>query len=69
MKKPKQLDTATVRWLAVEAGVDPKTIIKVSKGRPVRGMPGHRARAALQALGLLASDEHGDAPTDKDGER
>lgn len=53
MNPPIKLDAATARWLAVEAGVDPKTIAKVARGEKVRGMAGHRALVALRAAGLL----------------
>ena len=44
---------ASIRALAVQASVDPRTIVAVIEGRPVRGMAGHRARAALVEAGLL----------------
>lgn len=52
--EPAQLDTATARALAVEAAVDPRSIIREHR-RPgsVRGMAGHRARSALAARGLV----------------
>ena len=42
-----RIDEATARTLAVEAGVDPRTIKKVDRGEEVVGMAGERARAAL----------------------
>lgn len=48
----KTLDEATCRALAVEASCDPRTIGKVLRGQPVRGLAGHRARAALEAAGF-----------------
>lgn len=47
------LDKASIRALAVQASVDPRTIVAVIEGRPVRGMAGQRARAALIAAGVL----------------
>ena len=49
VKTPSQhrIDEATARTLAVEAGVDPRTIKKVDRGEEVVGMAGERARAAL----------------------
>jgi hypothetical protein len=47
------IDDATARQLAVRASVDPRTILKAAAGQPVRGLAGHRARAALRAAGFL----------------
>lgn len=64
MNQPIKLDAATVRWLAVEAGVDPKTIAKVARGEKVRGMAGQRALVALRASGLLEDgDPEREGPT------
>lgn len=49
-----KLDTCAVRKLAVAASVDPRTIEKVAAGRPVRGLPGYRARRVLEAEGILS---------------
>lgn len=46
------LDEATRRALAVKASCDPRTIDKVARGAPVRGLAGHRARAALEEAGI-----------------
>lgn len=46
-----RLDEATVRALAVEASVDPRTIRRVARGESVRGMAGARARKALESAG------------------
>jgi hypothetical protein len=54
---PNQLDAATLRALSVAAGVDPRSVAKVLKGEPVRGMAGHRARKVLEAAGLLTATE------------
>ncbi len=51
--QPTRIDDATVRALAVEAHVCPKTIRKVLAGLPVRGMAGHRARCVLRVNGWL----------------
>jgi hypothetical protein len=47
------LDKATIRALSVRASVDPRTIVRVIEGRPVRGMAGQRALAALIESGVL----------------
>ncbi|MBI4021158.1 MAG: hypothetical protein HY369_02860 [Candidatus Aenigmarchaeota archaeon] len=51
MDTPPRIPTATLRQLAVSAGVDPRTIRAVAEGRPVRGMAGERARVALLTAG------------------
>jgi hypothetical protein len=47
------IDEALKRELAVQASCHPKTIAKVLRGEPVRGLAGHRARKILEAAGLL----------------
>ncbi len=47
-----KLDEATRRKLAVDASCDPRTIDKALRGKPIRGLAGHRARAALEAAGF-----------------
>ncbi|MBI5068141.1 MAG: hypothetical protein HZB56_07860 [Deltaproteobacteria bacterium] len=47
------LDAATLRRLSVEAEVDPRTILRVLKGLPVRGLPRYRARRVLLGAGFL----------------
>ena len=42
------IDSATVRRIAVEARVDPRTLVRVAQGDDVRGDAGHRAREALE---------------------
>jgi hypothetical protein len=51
-----RIDAASARRLAVEASVDPKTIIKALAGRHVRGDAGRRARDVLVRHGLLAPE-------------
>jgi hypothetical protein len=55
------LPAHVARRVAVEAHVDPRTIVAVAAGRHVRGDAGDRARAALRAAGLhvaaLSTDE------------
>lgn len=46
------IDWPTRRALAVKGNVDPRTIDKVLRGERVRGMAGHRARAALREAGI-----------------
>ncbi len=58
----KTLDEPTKRVLAVRASVDPRTIDKVYRGAPVKGMAGYRAAAALRAVGLLPLREQPDVP-------
>jgi hypothetical protein len=53
----RRLDYAIARKLAVQAQVDPRTILRVHRGKPVRGMAGHRAREALIHAGFLRSAE------------
>ncbi len=52
-----KVDLATVRELAVQASVDPRSIQRVLAGEPVRGMAGHRARRVLQEAGLLEPEQ------------
>jgi hypothetical protein len=47
------LDKATLRELAVLASCDPRTIQRVVRGEPVRGMAGHRALKILKERGLV----------------
>jgi hypothetical protein len=54
MLVPDILDTATLRRLAVEFDVDPRTILKLFRGGRVRGMARHRATRALESIGLRA---------------
>lgn len=61
MAPMKRADKATVRELAVKASCDPRTILKVLRGEAVRGMAGHRARAAVLALDLLPAGPGADA--------
>jgi len=58
----KRLEEALARELAVKASVDPKTIRKAYEGGAVRGMAGHRARAALKDFGLLESEKDAEPP-------
>ena len=50
---PTHVSYPAARRLAVEADVDPRTILRAARGEPVRGMAGERANAALAAAGLL----------------
>lgn len=47
------LDKATIRALAVRASCDPRTIARVIEGRPVRGLAGQRALAAIIDAGVM----------------
>jgi hypothetical protein len=56
------LDKATIRRLAVEADVDPRSIVaelRAARGErpPVKGMAGHRVRRVLAEHGLLKPRE------------
>lgn len=46
------LDAATLRKIAVRASVDPRTIKRLLRGAPVRGLPAYRIREALAEEGL-----------------
>jgi hypothetical protein len=46
------LDTSTARRYAVEARVDPRTIIRAARGEHIRGDAGHRARETLERHGV-----------------
>lgn len=52
----KPITTWRARKLAVEASVDPRTILAVLDGRQVRGMAGERARKVLVEAGLLKDE-------------
>lgn len=59
-KRPKTLDEATTRRIAVEADVDPRTVLReLREPGSVRGMSGERARTALIKRGLIRA---GDTP-------
>ena len=53
------LDAGTLRRLAVEYEVDPRTILKLMRGAPVRGMARDRAVRALESLGLQIVSQNG----------
>jgi hypothetical protein len=53
MKTPRTISAHVARRLAVEADVDPRCIVKVLQGKPVRGSAGERAAAALRRAGLI----------------
>lgn len=57
-KTKKALDEAMRRELAVGASVDPRTVEKVLRGEPVRGMAGRRARRALEEAGFTVPEPH-----------
>lgn len=56
VSQPLQIDAATLRRLSVEASCDPRTILAVAAGDPVRGLARERAHAALVAAGLLPAN-------------
>ncbi len=47
------IDASTARRLAVAADCDPRTIIRVAKGKGARTIASKRARAVLEREGLL----------------
>lgn len=49
----KQLTVAQIRKVAVEADTDPRTVQRVVRGQPTRGMTGARIMRVLQRLGLV----------------
>lgn len=51
-KHPSKPDTATLRRWAVASSSDPRTVEKVLRGEPVRGLAGYRVRAVLAAEGI-----------------
>lgn len=51
------LDTATLRRLAVEASVDPRTVRRRLNGEEVRGLAAHRVDAVLAQHGLKPNSE------------
>ena len=53
MNAPRTLDAGTARKLAVEASVDPRTILRAFRGEAVRGIAGDRARDVLIKHGFL----------------
>jgi hypothetical protein len=57
----RRLPEDLARQVAVGSGTDPRTVQKVFRGEPVRGMAGRRAREALRAAGIkLAQDDAGE---------
>lgn len=50
-KPSPRLDAATARRLAVQASCDPRTLVRILAGEPVKGLAGERARAALIKAG------------------
>lgn len=51
-----RFDTATIRRLAVEADVDPRTVRRRLRGESVRGMAAHRVDAVLVKHGLNSAE-------------
>jgi hypothetical protein len=47
------ISTGRARYLAAQASVDPRTIVKILKGENVNGLAGDRARRILSEAGLL----------------
>jgi len=51
-----RVDTSTLRRLAAEADVDPRSLIRLLRGQPVRGGAGRRGRRVLEAYGFLPKE-------------
>ena len=51
------LDTTTLRSLAVEAEVDPRTMLRVLNGEPAFNLARQRARRVLVAHGLIKNED------------
>lgn len=47
-----EIDPITARRLSLDAAVDLRTLTKALRGEPIRGLAGHRARAALRNAGF-----------------
>jgi len=47
------IDRARLRQLSVKASADPRTVLRVLRGEPVRGLPYYRIRDVLIEEGLL----------------
>lgn len=45
-------DTRTIRHIAADAAADPRTVARVLRGEPVRGLVRERIDAALRARGI-----------------
>ncbi|MBI2390945.1 MAG: hypothetical protein HYV09_15240 [Deltaproteobacteria bacterium] len=52
-----QIDELTIRRAAAELGVDVRSVRKVLRGEPVRGLAGLRARRAADRARQLATQE------------
>lgn len=57
MRRRRTLAAHQIRALSVDAGCDPRSIVKVYQGEVVTGLPGERARAALERAGLLPASD------------
>lgn len=51
-----KIESAKLRELSVKASVDPRTILKLLAGEPVKGMSGHRAAAVLREAGFIVAE-------------
>ena len=58
----RNLDAATLRRLAVQGDVDPRSLRRLLRGEPVRGAAGHRARRVLVESGYLNEPVTGEQP-------
>lgn len=58
----KTIDASTLRRLAVQADVDPRSLLRLYHGKAVRGAAGHRARRVLVEAGYLTEPTSGEQP-------
>jgi hypothetical protein len=50
------VDTMTIRRIAVDTATDPRSVAREIRGERVRGIAGERIRRALRTAGLPTSD-------------
>ena len=56
MERSRNVDAATIRLIAVLSSSDPRTVVKVLRGKRVRGMADGRIRDAMSRLGVSAAN-------------
>ena len=66
MEKPERIDTSVVRALAVQCSADPRSIVRVLKGLPVKGMAGARITRILTEIGILDDEGNTTVPLEVD---
>jgi len=60
MERSRNVDAATIRLIAVLSSSDPRTVVKVLRGKRVRGMADGRIRDAMSRLGLPPAETEGE---------